>query len=130
MEGSICVRCNEVSVKDNHSCCPDCKDSLAKEYNLAKIEPFKESKSVKHLKILDEIHMLYEAKNGDYGDSFSKLYKEYGNLSSVVRLSDKLERFKTLTNGNEARVKSESIRDTLIDMCGYAIMTIMEMDNE
>lgn len=88
------------------------------------------NKKEKHKDIMDEIHKLYLDKNGDYGDSFSKLYKEFGNTSSIIRLSDKLERLKTLNKGNEQRVKDESIRDTLLDLCGYAVLTIMELDNE
>ena len=47
---------------------------------------------------------------------------------ACIRLSDKLERLKRLTKA-EAEVKDESIRDTLIDLANYAIMTIMEVDN-
>lgn len=129
MEGSVCVRCNTVGIKQG-KICQSCEDDLLESYNVSKeIEPFKESNNVRHLKILDEIHRIYEAKNGDYGDSFSKLYKEYGMLSSIIRLSDKLERLKTLRTKTQL-VNDESVRDTLIDLCGYAIMTVMELDNE
>jgi hypothetical protein len=47
-----------------------------------------------------------------------------------IRLSDKLNRFKTLTKTNSQEVKDESIRDTLVDLANYAIMTIMEMDRK
>ena len=48
---------------------------------------------------------------------------------SRIRLSDKFNRFKTLSRGTEAAVKDESIRDTLIDLANYAIMTVLEMDD-
>ena len=35
---------------------------------------------------------LYERKNADYGNSFSKTFDEFGMTSTIVRLSDKLER--------------------------------------
>ena len=48
-----------------------------------------------------------------------------------IRLSDKLERFKKLSRDDaEALVADESIRDTLIDLANYAVMTVMEMDRE
>ena len=45
-----------------------------------------------------------------------------------IRLGDKYLRFKTLTSGEKQRVSDESIRDTLIDLANYSIMTIMELD--
>lgn len=47
----------------------------------------------------------------------------------VVRMSDKLERLKSLTKA-EAKVKDESKRDTLIDLANYAMMTVLELDME
>lgn len=48
-----------------------------------------------------------------------------------IRLMDKLNRFKKLSRNPEtAQVKDESIRDTLIDLANYAMMTVLEMDEE
>lgn len=44
-------------------------------------------------------------------------------------LGDKLARFKSLTKSGVQEVKDESIRDTLIDLANYAIMTVLEMDD-
>lgn len=82
----------------------------------------------RHLKVCEELNKLYEKKNNDYGDSFSGTFKEFGFTMSAIRLQDKLERFKRLSKGNEANVKDESIRDTLVDLANYAIMTVMEID--
>lgn len=79
--------------------------------------------------IFDEMLGTYKAKNADYGDSFSKSYKEFGLIAPVVRMSDKLERLKTLSKA-DPQVKDESKRDTLIDLANYAIMTVIEMDIE
>lgn len=81
-----------------------------------------------HKKILDEIHDTYKKKNADYGDSFSLQYKEYGLLSVVIRLDDKMRRLKQLVN-NPAKVKEESIRDTIKDLSNYGIMAMMEIDD-
>lgn len=85
---------------------------------------------VHHRAICNELNSLYERKNRDYGDSFHKTYLEEGMAMARIRLTDKLERFKKLTREGGQEVKDESIRDTLIDMANYAIMTAMEMDRE
>lgn len=72
---------------------------------------------------------LYERKNADYGNSFSKSYEEFGLTSPVIRLSDKVERLKTLSK-REAKVKDESIQDTVMDIAVYAMLTLMELMNK
>ena len=86
-------------------------------------------KVCQHRQVCAELNSLYSRKNADYGDSFSHTYAEYGMTVACIRLSDKLERLKRLTKA-DAEVKDESIRDTLVDLANYSIMTIMEVDNE
>ena len=83
----------------------------------------------KHKQLCDYMHNLYVKKNKDYGDSFHISFIEEGMAMPRIRLGDKFNRFKTLSRGNEANVKDESIRDTLIDLANYALMTVMEIDN-
>ena len=83
-----------------------------------------------HKQICEEIHNLYTKKNHDYGDSFHLTYIDEGMAMPRIRLSDKFNRFKTLSRSNKQEVKDESIRDTLIDLANYSIMTIIEMDRE
>jgi hypothetical protein len=85
---------------------------------------------MEHSGICAELNDLYRLKNRDYGDSFHKTYLEEGMAMARIRLTDKLERFKKLTREGGRAVKDESIRDTLIDLANYAIMTVMEMDRE
>lgn len=73
--------------------------------------------------LLDQIKDTHERKNHDYGDSFTKSMDEFGITAAAIRLTDKLSRFKALIN-SEAKVKDESIEDTLLDMASYAIMTV------
>ena len=77
--------------------------------------------------LMREILKTYRDKNADYGDSFSKSYKEFGLVAPVVRMSDKMERIKALSK-DDAKVKDESIKDTLIDLANYAIMTVIELE--
>ena len=79
--------------------------------------------------VLNEMHEIYERKNADYGNSFSKTFEEFGLTSSAVRLNDKMERFKKLIK-QDAQVKDESIRDTLLDLANYAVLTLMEMSKK
>lgn len=80
-----------------------------------------------HKQICDKLHDTYVRKNNDYGDSFAKIYREYGLIASSIRLQDKLERFKTLLY-KEQKVHDESIKDTLLDLANYAILTLIEME--
>lgn len=84
---------------------------------------------IMHKKVCDELAELYRRKNHDYGDSFHKSYEEFGLTMAAIRLDDKLNRFKTLIKV-EGEVKDESIRDTLIDLANYAILTVMELDRK
>lgn len=88
---------------------------------------------IRKLEKLEELFytalQTYIKKNMDYGDSFSKSYKEFGLTAPVVRISDKVERLKSLTKV-DAMVKDESIRDTFIDCANYCVMTVVEMDIE
>ncbi len=90
-------------------------------------------KVIKHQEICDELNKLYARKNHDYGDSFHQTFVEEGMAMPRIRLGDKFSRFKTLsklTDSSQQQVADESIRDTLMDLANYAIMTILEMDGE
>ncbi len=83
----------------------------------------------KHKSLCKELTETFVAKNADYGNSFHDEIEEFGLIVAAVALGNKYRRFKTLAlNGNKAEVKAESIRDTLMDMANYAIMTVMEIE--
>mgnify|MGYP002528520719 CR=1 FL=1 len=87
------------------------------------------TKTERHSDICKEINALYARKNHDYGDSFHQTFTEEGMAMPRIRLGDKLARFKSLTKSEVQEVKDESIRDTLIDLANYAIMTVLELDD-
>lgn len=87
-----------------------------------------ENKVAKHMEICKDPNALYERKNHDYGDSFHATFLEEGMAMARIRLGDKFSRFKTLSRQGERKVNDESIRDTLLDLANYAIMTVLEMD--
>lgn len=83
-----------------------------------------------HGELCDYLKVLYVSKNHDYGDSFHETYLEEGMAMPRIRLADKFSRFKTLSRNNDILVRDESLRDTLLDLANYAIMTVVEMDRE
>ena len=131
-----CCNCRFDLTPENEYPCCECKNTVVAydpEYNR---RPFlwepddvpAHTNIALHAAICDELKDLYRRKNTDYGDSFHKTFIEEGMAMSRIRLSDKLERFKRLTKSGEQNVKDESVRDTLIDLANYAIMTIVEME--
>lgn len=87
-------------------------------------------KVARHKQLCDELNALYARKNADYGDSFHQTFIEEGYAMARIRLSDKLSRFKTLSRKREIKglVSDEGIKDTLIDLANYALMTILEIE--
>ena len=83
----------------------------------------------KFTEITSNMAKTYADKNHDYGNSFEQSLDKFGLVASVVRLGDKMNRIESLTK-KEAQVKDESIKDTLLDMANYAIMTVMWMDKK
>lgn len=77
-----------------------------------------------HEVICTMLNKMYAEKNSDYGNNFAKVRAEFPN-SILIRLSDKLERLKTLYK-QDAKVKDETIEDTLMDLANYAIMELVE----
>lgn len=78
--------------------------------------------------ITDELKDTYIKKNHDYGNSFDKSIDKFGLTAAVVRMNDKMERLNSLLN-KDAKV-DESIRDTVMDLANYCIMTAMYLDNK
>ncbi len=87
------------------------------------------AKVERHKKLCENLNALYERKNHDYGDSFHETFVEEGMAMARIRLSDKLNRFKKLSRPDTRQmVNDESVKDTLLDLANYALMTILEME--
>lgn len=80
--------------------------------------------------ITKEMTALYERKNHDYGNSFSETFRKLGIISAATRMLDKMNRIVSLVTKDQQKVNDESLRDTLIDIANYAVMTIMEIDKK
>lgn len=80
----------------------------------------------KYKEIQEEALYLFTKKNTDYGDGF----KNYGTIGVLVRMGDKINRLQSITNSSVNLVKTESLRDTLIDLHNYAAMAIICLDEK
>lgn len=76
--------------------------------------------------VQNEAAQLFDKKNKDYGDAFAN----YGPIGVIVRMGDKINRLSSVTNQGINLVKTESIRDTLIDLHNYSAMAIMLIDEK
>lgn len=91
----------------------------------------------RHQEICDGIHQLYLEKNAAYGDSFHQLYEKLGIISAVTQITHKYNRLinmaKQLNAGQikaDDEVFEESIKDTLLDLANYSILTYQEIERE
>lgn len=87
-----------------------------------------EGQVARHKEICDKLNETYRKKNTDYGDSFGAMFRELGIITAVTRIGDKFNRLKTLAIKESAEVNDESLKDTLLDMANYCIMTVMEIE--
>lgn len=74
--------------------------------------------------IITDLEQTYIAKNKDYGNSFEESLNEFGEIAGLVRIGDKFNRAKNLSE-NKANVIDESKIDTYLDMANYCIMQAM-----
>lgn len=78
------------------------------------IHPFQE--------ITNGLYGTYCKKNRDYGNSFEQSLNKFGEISALIRISDKYNRLCSLITNKGQEVKDESIDDTILDMANYLIM--------
>ena len=86
-----------------------------------------DTKSVQQFKkVQSECLELFTQKNHDYGDVF----RENGPVGVVIRIGDKINRMKTVTNNGISLVDDETLRDTLKDLSNYALMALLLLDEK
>ena len=79
--------------------------------------------------ITNEMVNLYERKNSDYGNSIHDTYMKYGAVAYLVRMEDKINRVRSLTQSNNQKV-DEKIKDTLVDLANYSILMLLELEGD
>ena len=94
--------------------------------------------SKRFYEILDVIKNLHDQKRHDYGaneDIFANFrLSELSGISawqgSVVRMGDKYARISNFIKKGDFKFKEESIKDTLMDMAIYSLITIVLYEEE
>jgi len=76
--------------------------------------------------IQTEAFEMFSKKNKDYGDAFAI----YGPVGVIIRIGDKINRLQYITKTGVTMVKTEGVRDTLLDLHNYAAMAIMLFDEK
>ena len=71
--------------------------------------------------LVDNMKETCKRKNADYGSSVEDTYNKFGDISYLVRITDKYNRICSLID-KEAEVKEESIDDTILDMANYCLL--------
>lgn len=86
---------------------------------------------------LEAMKQLHQAKNADYSEGGEfKNFEESLRVGvepwrgSFVRLQDKYTRCCNLMNGHEAQVSDERLKDTLMDLANYAVITLTLLERE
>ena len=82
----------------------------------------------RHHELTAMMNDTYEQKNKAYGNSFHETYEKLGLISAVTRITDKYNRLVNLTVNPDINKGDESIKDTLLDLANYCIMTYMEIE--
>ncbi|WP_300753212.1 nucleotide modification associated domain-containing protein [uncultured Brachyspira sp.] len=67
-------------------------------------------------------------KDADYGSSFDKTLDEYGLNIALVRIEDKINRFKNLKDKADHQV-DEDLKDTILDIAGYGVLFAIYLEN-
>ena len=82
------------------------------------INPFMEE----YERIVNETVELCKRKNADYGSSVQDTYEKFGDVSYLVRITDKYNRICSLLENGKVEVRDESITDTIVDLANYCFL--------
>lgn len=80
----------------------------------------------RHKVLCDSLNELYVTKNKEYGNSFGKMFKKRGLNAAIAQIEHKMERVANIYDAE--KIEHENLKDNLIDLANYAIMTILEME--
>lgn len=80
----------------------------------------------KFISVQKESLELFKRKNKDYGNAFAN----HGPIGVIIRMGDKINRLMSISQSGVNMIKTESLRDTLIDLHNYSAMAIMLMDSK
>lgn len=106
--------------------------------NITKKDEVEKYKKITHKEKMDAMQEIFnkclaiaDAKGRDYSgtqDAMSNFH-DFGWKGIIVRLGDKWNRIKNLTNAGNNFVKDESLEDTLLDNINYSVLALIEKRN-
>ena len=73
--------------------------------------------------LLDKLFSMYKSNITDYGSEFAEMFDELGIDYAYGKLREKMNRIKVLRDMSNI----EGLQDALLDMAGYAILTLVEL---
>lgn len=79
--------------------------------------------------VTEDMKRTHKAKNHDYGNSFSEIYKKRGDAYAISRIEEKVRRADVLLE-KEAKVNDESLDDSILDAANYLVMWYVERQKE
>ena len=97
------------------------KETLQKTLDKVK-EPVENEFMEEYKKIVTETMELCVKKNKDYGSSVQDTFEKFGDISYLVRITDKYNRICSLLQNGKAEVEDESCSDTIRDLANYAFL--------
>lgn len=101
------------------------------DHNAKKLGKAKKSYDNPFKEYTDKLADTLYKKNLDYGNSFDRVASKVGHKALLMRLMDKYNRIEHLIlNDEENKVIDESLKDTLLDLAGYSILSLKFLDNE
>ena len=130
-----CYECPYTNKFDGRNC--DCREGLRKyleedievnesetlQKTLDKVkEPVENEFMEEYKKIVTETMELCVKKNKDYGSSVEDTFEKFGDISYLVRITDKYNRICSLLQNGKAEVDDESCSDTIRDMANYSFL--------
>lgn len=110
------IEVNESDLKD-----VEVKEEVDTKENIVNdtVNPFMEE----YEKIVMDTMELCKRKNKDYGNATDESFKQFGDVSYLVRCFDKWSRINTLLKNRKAEV-SESLEDSLLDLSNYLFLWV------
>lgn len=76
----------------------------------------------------EDLEILLQNKNKDYGNSVQRSLNKYGDIAFMVRLEDKFNRLENLFRNGQRCVEDEGFLDTVRDIAGYCVLFLAIKD--
>ena len=107
--------CNELQLKKHKE---GIKDIKTKTIENDLVNPFMEV----YERMVTDTMELCKKKNKDYGSSVQNTFEKFGDVSYLVRITDKYNRICSLLENGKSEVRDESITDTIVDLANYCFL--------